>query len=60
MIATDINAESVAFARQNVQNNVAQLGGRVQIREVDPQGPLFPLDKLGIQRYEIILAEFRV
>lgn len=51
MVATDIDAESVSSARKIVEKNADKLGDRIQIRQVDPEGPLFPLEELGIQRY---------
>ncbi|CEJ62202.1 hypothetical protein PMG11_10710 [Penicillium brasilianum] len=44
-VATDIDEQNARTAQENISRN--ELDSRIQILKPDPEGPLFPLDKLA-------------
>jgi hypothetical protein len=50
-IATDIDHDSLQSAGCNISKNEHKLGDRIRLHESAIDGPLFPLDELGIERY---------
>ncbi|KAL7270778.1 hypothetical protein RUND412_006500 [Rhizina undulata] len=56
-IGTDIDAKSLQIARDNVQRNVGTLGPeRIKIFESSPEGDIFPLDALGIEKLDFTMC----
>ena len=48
LIATDIDAKNLEFAERNIALN--NLQNRIRLYPSTPEGPLIPLDNLGIDR----------
>ncbi|CAI7578163.1 unnamed protein product [Penicillium bialowiezense] len=53
-VATDIDSENIRTAKQNVALN--ELESRIRIIESHPDGPLFPLEKLGHERLDFTMC----
>lgn len=47
-IRVDIDEKSLQFAKQNVQDN--ELQQRIKLLKTTSDGPMFPLDKMGLQK----------
>ena len=50
MLATDIDPESISSAKRLLAMNSLKLSNRIHVEQVLPDGPLYPLQQLGIER----------
>ncbi|KAK0113672.1 hypothetical protein ONS96_014527 [Cadophora gregata f. sp. sojae] len=52
--ATDIDAKSLQFAKQNIQDN--GFHGRIKLLQTRPDEPLLPLDEMGFESIDFIMC----
>lgn len=53
-LGPDIDEKSLQYAKQNVEDNNFQQ--RIKLLQTKVNGPLLPLDELGLQRYGMRLS----
>lgn len=56
MIGTDIDAESLQSARDNVARNKGRLGDRIAIFDSTPDGPFFPFENFGVDNVDFTMC----
>lgn len=49
---SDIDERNLRYARDNIAKN--KLQSRIRPFKAKPDGPLFPLDEVGLDRYDLI------
>jgi len=56
IVIKDTDEKSLQFARQNVQIN--KLQQRIKLLQAKADGPLLPLDQMGLERYYVQLLTY--